>query len=100
MLDVCDFPQIAAAMGVDASVQQHLAVNEMSRSSSSAPTRGAMVSQSPYGLSATGPNGHMRNLEDVESDVIRMAISRYEGHMHEVARRQIGRAEGWEKGGE
>lgn len=92
-LDVCDFPQIAAAMGVDPSVQKQLAVNEMSRSSSAPQPRGSMISQSPYGISATGPNGHMRRLEEVESEVIRMAISRYEGHMSEVARRLgIGRS--------
>ena len=35
----------------------------------------------------------MRKLEEIESEVIRMAISRYEGHMSEVARRLgIGRS--------
>jgi DNA-binding NtrC family response regulator len=35
----------------------------------------------------------MRRLEDIESEVIRMAISRYDGHMSEVARRLgIGRS--------
>jgi DNA-binding NtrC family response regulator len=35
----------------------------------------------------------MRRLEDIESEMIRMAISRYEGHMSEVARRLgIGRS--------
>ena len=35
----------------------------------------------------------MRKLEDIEAEVIRMAISRYEGHMSEVARRLgIGRS--------
>ena len=38
-------------------------------------------------------NGHMRKLEDVESEMIRLAISHYEGHMSEVARRLgIGRS--------
>ena len=37
--------------------------------------------------------GHMRKLEDIESEIIRMAISRYDGHMSEVARRLgIGRS--------
>ena len=37
--------------------------------------------------------GHMRKLEEIESEIIRMAISRYEGHMSEVARRLgIGRS--------
>jgi DNA-binding NtrC family response regulator len=35
----------------------------------------------------------MRKLDDVESEVIRLAISRYDGHMSEVARRLgIGRS--------
>jgi DNA-binding NtrC family response regulator len=35
----------------------------------------------------------MRKLEEVESEMIRLAISRYEGHMSEVARRLgIGRS--------
>ncbi len=35
----------------------------------------------------------MRKLEEIESEVIRMAISRYDGHMSEVARRLgIGRS--------
>jgi DNA-binding NtrC family response regulator len=37
--------------------------------------------------------GHMRKLEDMETEIIRLAISRYEGHMSEVARRLgIGRS--------
>jgi DNA-binding NtrC family response regulator len=52
-----------------------------------------LTSASPYGMSATDPSGHMRRLEDIESEMIRMAISRYEGHMSEVARRLgIGRS--------
>ena len=44
-------------------------------------------------LSATDGAGHMRKLEDMESEIIRMAISRYDGHMSEVARRLgIGRS--------
>jgi DNA-binding NtrC family response regulator len=44
-------------------------------------------------ISSTDPTGHMRRLEEVESEIIRMAISRYEGHMSEVARRLgIGRS--------
>jgi DNA-binding NtrC family response regulator len=35
----------------------------------------------------------MRKLEEIEGELIRMAISRYEGHMSEVARRLgIGRS--------
>jgi DNA-binding NtrC family response regulator len=48
---------------------------------------------SPYALTAVDGAGHMRKLEDVESEMIRLAISRYDGHMSEVARRLgIGRS--------
>jgi DNA-binding NtrC family response regulator len=44
-------------------------------------------------MHASDAAGHMRRLEDIESELIRMAISRYEGHMSEVARRLgIGRS--------
>jgi DNA-binding NtrC family response regulator len=48
---------------------------------------------SPYALHAVDAGGHMRKLDDVESEMIRLAISRYDGHMSEVARRLgIGRS--------
>ena len=38
-------------------------------------------------------DGHIRSLEAIEGDLIRLAIERYEGHMSEVARRLgIGRS--------
>ena len=47
----------------------------------------------PYGVSAADQTGHMRKLEDVESEIIKMAIERYSGRMSEVARRLgIGRS--------
>jgi DNA-binding NtrC family response regulator len=92
-LDVCDFPQIAAAMGVET----------LSRQNSYAPAPGGamegaapMVSRavaSPYSLSMTDAAGHIRKFEDMESEIIKTAIARYEGHMSEVARRLgIGRS--------
>jgi len=94
-LDVCDFPQIAAAMGVDAQTRRSPFLPETSVRAGAPMTAAAMSvrEDSPYALSATDPAGHMRRLEDVESEMIRMAISRYEGHMSEVARRLgIGRS--------
>jgi len=61
----------------------------------SAPVSGAptIPSGSPYALSVTDAAGHIRKFEQLESEIIRMAISRYEGHMSEVARRlAIGRS--------
>ncbi len=99
-LDACDFPQIAAAMGVDVhtrkptlemtmppALMHHHATAPLPRA------RATPAHDSPYGISATDSGGHMRKLEDMESEIIRLAISRYEGHMSEVARRLgIGRS--------
>jgi DNA-binding NtrC family response regulator len=39
------------------------------------------------------PDGHLRALDDIEGDVIRLAIGHYRGRMTEVARRLgIGRS--------
>ena len=48
---------------------------------------------SPYTMSVVDGAGHMRKIEDMESEIIRTAIARYDGHMSEVARRLgIGRS--------
>ena len=45
------------------------------------------------GVSLYQANGHMRSLEEIEADVIRLAIGHYRGRMTEVARRlNIGRS--------
>jgi DNA-binding NtrC family response regulator len=88
-LDVCDFPQIAAAMGVEATARYSGPV-PTPVSGAAAP---ALSTASPYALSVTDAGGHIRKFEDMESEIIRMAIGRYEGHMSEVARRLgIGRS--------
>jgi DNA-binding NtrC family response regulator len=91
LLDVCDFPQIAAAMGVEAKARRSFTADMPSIDGGVfAP---ALPSTSPYALSATDAAGHMRKLEEMESEIIRLAISRYDGHMSEVARRLgIGRS--------
>jgi DNA-binding NtrC family response regulator len=84
MLDVCDFPQIAAALGVESTPRSPQASVE-------SPAPQAAVS--PYGLKVTDPSGNIRKFEELECEIIRMAISRYNGHMSEVARRLgIGRS--------
>jgi DNA-binding NtrC family response regulator len=85
VLDLCDFPQIAAAMGMETRVHagvpaHHLATVEAS-------------SASPHALSLTDEAGQIRKFEALESDIIRRAIIHYDGHMSEVARRLgIGRS--------
>jgi DNA-binding NtrC family response regulator len=45
------------------------------------------------GVTLFGADGHMRSLEEIEADVIRLAIGHYRGRMSEVARRLgIGRS--------
>jgi DNA-binding NtrC family response regulator len=91
MLDVADFPQIAAAMGVEAKVQR--APADAAPAAHRAMPAQVAAHASPYALSGTDAAGHMRKLEEIESEIIRMAISRYDGHMSEVARRLgIGRS--------
>jgi DNA-binding NtrC family response regulator len=87
MLDVCDFPQIAAAMGVEPVQRQNSAPVAAGVSAPAQPVA------SPFALSATDSAGHMRRFEDLEAEIIRLAITRYDGHMSEVARRLgIGRS--------
>jgi DNA-binding NtrC family response regulator len=89
MLDVCDFPQIAAAMGVDALARQTQPLGAVPSGLASP----VLPEGSPYALSATDATGHIRKFETLESEIIRMAIARYDGHMSEVARRLgIGRS--------
>jgi DNA-binding NtrC family response regulator len=84
-LDVCDFPQIAAAMGMDAGMRQNSASQ-----AENAPPR---ITPSAYGLNVTDAAGNIRKFVELESEIIRMAIARYDGHMSEVARRLgIGRS--------
>src|SRR5579862_2943298 len=93
LLDVCDFPQIAAAMGVDARVRRFADAPAHAPVAAQGARHAAAPAATPYALNAVDASNHMRKLEDIESEVIRLAISRYDGHMAEVARRLgIGRA--------
>jgi DNA-binding NtrC family response regulator len=89
-LDVCDFPQIAAAMGVDANVRSaHAPQGNYAPINTGVVERGPSQHNSPYMISTTDASGHMRKLEELESEIIRLAILRYDGHMSEVARRLV-----------
>jgi DNA-binding NtrC family response regulator len=94
-LDVVDFPQIASALGV--SPRERRPVPGIAALPPVAGTRPAQASQahapSPYAILGVDHAGHMRKLEDIEAEIIRMAIARYDGRMSEVARRlAIGRS--------
>ncbi len=91
-LDVCDFPQIAAAMGIEARERRQIVSAEAFPARPSTVV-GVGAGNSPYALCATGADGHMRRLEDIEAETIRLAIGRYDGRMSEIARRLgIGRS--------
>jgi DNA-binding NtrC family response regulator len=85
-LDVCDFPQIAAAMGMDAGARQAVP-------GPAGDAIAARPASSAFGLNVTDAAGNIRKFVELESEIIRMAIARYNGHMSEVARRLgIGRS--------
>ena len=51
------------------------------------------ANQEASGVTLFTPDGHLRPLEEIEADVIRLAIGHYRGRMTEVARRLgIGRS--------
>jgi DNA-binding NtrC family response regulator len=80
-LTSADFPQIA--------LQSHTNVTRLL-----APIAGS-------GVTLFEADGHIRNLEEIEADVIRLAIGHYRGRMTEVARRLgIGRSTLYRKLGE
>ncbi len=88
-LDVMDFPQIASAMGVSPEARSASGTISAVPATRGTPSR----NESPYAILGTDAAGHMRKLEELEAEVIRMAIGRYEGRMSEVARRLgIGRS--------
>ncbi len=104
-LTVADFPQIAAAMGVEfarvetraaehasvAGVTMRAAVGHDVGAPGPLPARsapsGSIRLTNGLELAATDETGHLRKLEAIENDLIRFAIERYDGHMSEVARR-------------
>jgi DNA-binding NtrC family response regulator len=92
VLDVCDFPQIAAAAGVEIRSRKVAAEAEPVQLAS---TNGTFETAppDPFAVPAVNHTGHVRRLDDIEAQVIRMAIDHYDGHMSEVARRLgIGRS--------
>ena len=95
VLDTCDFPQIAAAMGFDAQTRRpaRQASESLATPDATVPAPSLHKTSAAYQLSMTDMAGHMRKLEELEADAIRLAIARYDGHMSEVARRLgIGRS--------
>ncbi|HVR91162.1 MAG TPA: sigma-54 dependent transcriptional regulator [Novosphingobium sp.] len=77
-----DFPQLSNLLG-------------------ESPQGGHVPVQEGVGVMLYAPDGNLRPLEDIEADVIRLAIGHYRGRMTEVARRLgIGRSTLYRKLGE
>ncbi|TVV73844.1 sigma-54-dependent transcriptional regulator [Sphingomonas solaris] len=73
----------------------------IARQSPGTAERGRETMATGAGITLFEPNGHMRSLEAIEADVIRLAIGHYRGRMTEVARRLgIGRSTLYRKLGE
>ncbi|WP_342640804.1 sigma-54-dependent transcriptional regulator [Rhodoligotrophos ferricapiens] len=103
MLEVDDFPQIAAQVkGYEARIPPAPPPREPAK-----PTGPAVLGLEgedaasgqiagtgvPLGIPAVTSGGHIRKLEEVEADMIRLAMQRYRGQMSEVARKLgIGRS--------
>jgi len=100
-IGVSEFPQIATQIGDDVAPTVQPALEPMTalidpwtaREASLAPVeRQSLAGMGPT-LRLTDTRGEVRPLEDIESEVIRFALSHYRGQMSEVARRlKIGRS--------
>jgi DNA-binding NtrC family response regulator len=92
-LDVQDFPQIASLVDgydvvIPAAPVAAVAVAPANRSGGSQVSDGSAL-----GIPVVTEGGHIRKLEDVEADMIKLALHRYRGQMSEVARKLgIGRS--------
>ena len=105
-LSVHDFPQIAAMVeGFDVEVPPAPAPKPQAAPQTAPAIIGGNLPETTVfrdrsdnggtalGIPALTHSGQIRKLEDVESDMIRLALERYRGHMSEVARKLgIGRS--------
>ena len=102
-LDVGDFPQIAQLCGMTRT-EPEMRQSPPSPSPGMTPMAPAATPMAPAPLAPVSPtpgnggqlflaDGNIRKLEDVEGDMIRLAIEKYDGQMSEIARRLgIGRS--------
>jgi DNA-binding NtrC family response regulator len=112
-LTVADFPQIAALVdGFDVEVPAApvaaapapasaatganaiITGNTSTSGTEGASSGNGMIGDGmAYGIPAVTEGGHIRTLEEIEADMIRLALTRYRGQMSEVARKLgIGRS--------
>jgi DNA-binding NtrC family response regulator len=87
----CEEDSITAADLPRVALEASLARRSDDHHASMPPVR--LVPARPAEITFYRPDGHLRTLEEIESDIIRLAIGRYQGRMTEVARRLgIGRS--------
>ncbi len=91
-LRIEDFPQIASLVdGYEVKIPPVVA--GPAPKTVPAPSAGQVSDGAALGIPAVTDGGHIRTLEEVEADMIRLALSRYRGQMSEVARKLgIGRS--------
>ena len=93
-LDIVDFPQIAALVeGYEVKVPPAPASVAPKQTPAARPVNGQVSDGNAIGVSIVTDGGHIRTLEQVEADMIKLAMHRYRGQMSEVARKLgIGRS--------
>jgi len=104
-LHIGDFPQIASQLGIEVRPSFDLDDEPLPGEMPSRPFVAVSPPPAPAalepgaatarnaGITVMGIDGHLRKLEEIEHELIRFAIGKYEGHMSEVARRLgIGRS--------
>jgi DNA-binding NtrC family response regulator len=93
MLDVQDFPQIASLVEGYQVIVPDAPQLQPKVQPVRAPVGGQVSDGMAYGIPVVTNGGHIRKLEEVEADMIRLALNRYRGQMSEVARKLgIGRS--------
>jgi DNA-binding NtrC family response regulator len=92
MLEVQDFPQIASLVqGFEVKIPPAPAV--VPKLPQTQHPKGAVSDGVALGIPVVTDGGHIRKLDEVEADMIRLALHRYRGQMSEVARKLgIGRS--------
>jgi DNA-binding NtrC family response regulator len=102
LLSLEDFPQIASLVqGYEVKIpaapqlaRRELPAGPAAMIGSESPLPGSLVKDGvAIGIPAVTEGGHIRKLEEIEADMIRLALNRYRGQMSEVARKLgIGRS--------
>ncbi|MCW5731754.1 MAG: sigma-54-dependent Fis family transcriptional regulator [Alphaproteobacteria bacterium] len=92
-LGIEDFPQVAEAMGMGEPGTRAFPREVPPGGPNGTAGMFERARGGGEAIAAIDRSGHLRSLEEIEADMIRLAIQRYDGRMSEVARRlRIGRS--------